>query len=106
MSRSFVTDMQHLIDPTGAILESIPKKAKGLAGHLGEIIHYVTQKSDERPKIGVPCWSKIKRKSCSGKIDAAIDLGSSKILWHCLKCGDHGSINHWQETVWNEMTNI
>lgn len=102
MSRSFITDMQHFIDEKGAIPESMPRQARQLAEKLGSIVACVTSQPSTLPKAVVSCWGKIKGKPCSGKIDAGIDLGSFNILWHCLKCGDNGSISNWEHTFWDD----
>ena len=101
MSRAFITNMNSFIDDKGAVLESTPKRAKRFGQHLGTIVAYVTEQPKQVPKKAIFCWNKINRKNCSGKIDAGIELGNFDILWHCLKCGDHGSINHWEHTVWD-----
>lgn len=101
MSRSFVTDIQHFIDEKGAILESMPRQAKQFIENLGNIVASVTGEPSALPKTVVSCWNKINGKHCSGKIDAGIDLGSLNILWHCLKCGDNGSISNWEHTFWD-----
>lgn len=101
MSRSFVTNMTHFLDEKGAIAESMPKQAKRLAESFGQIVAYVTEAPRAIPKTAVLCWNKINRKSCSGTIDAEIDIGSFDIIWHCIACGNHGSISHWQQSFWD-----
>lgn len=93
--------MKSFIDEKGTILESISKRSKRFAQRLGTIVAYVTEQPKPYPKKAVSCWNKINRKQCSGKIDAGIELGNFDILWHCLECGDHGSINHWEHTIWD-----
>jgi hypothetical protein len=102
MSRSFITSMNHFLDEKGSIPQSLPKRARRFAENLGAIVVCVT--AQPRPGSGtmmVPCWNKINRKQCSGMIDACIDLGSFNIFWHCLECGDHGSISGWKNTLWD-----
>ena len=101
MSRSYVNSMKHFLDEKGAISDTLPKPMKRLVEHLGLIVTYVSGEAPSSREISVSCWNIIKRKKCSGKIDAGIDLVTSQIFWHCLVCGDHGSIRHWEQTPWD-----
>ena len=101
MSRSFVTNMMHFLDEKGAIAQSLPKNAKRRAENFGLIVAWVTNPVQLSAKPAVSCWNKINRKPCSGKIDAGIDVGNFDILWHCPVCGEHGSINYWQQSCWD-----
>lgn len=93
--------MKYFIDEQGAIPEALARKTRNFIENLGAIIASVTEKPSASPRSIVCCWNKIKSKHCSGKIDAGIDIGSSKIVWHCLKCGDNGSISSWSDTLWD-----
>ena len=42
MSRTFTTNLTHLLDEKGAIPGSLPKQAKKLAENLGSIVSNVT----------------------------------------------------------------
>lgn len=98
MSRAFNSNMKELLRT-----DTPPKSNKvlRLTANLGSVIAYVTQAPQDRPKQALPCWNKIKRKACPGKIDAGIDLAKFDILWHCLACGDHGTIAQWEHTIWD-----
>lgn len=93
--------MKHFLDEKGAIPQSLPKKARQFAENIGNIVACVTEQPGPDPKTIVLCWNKINRKQCSGKIHAEIDLQYFDIIWHCLKCGDHGSISYWEHTFWD-----
>ena len=99
MSRSFITNMSHFLDEKGNIPQSLPKRAKQFAENLGAIVACVTAQRSLGTMLA--CWNKINRKKCSGIIDAGIELGSFNIFWHCLECGDHGSISGWENTFWD-----
>jgi len=101
MSRVFISNMKDFMSESGAIAQSSPKRVQRLAVHLGKIVEYVTAQPELNHQKIVSCWNKINKKRCSGKIDASIDLSSFDVLWHCLHCGDHGSIKHWEHTVWD-----
>jgi hypothetical protein len=101
MSRSFVTNMKYLLDKEGRIRESIPAPAKKLTEALGSIITFVTTRPADSATPFTPCWSTINRKRCKGRVDASIDLNFFDIVWHCLECGNHGSISQWQKTSWD-----
>jgi hypothetical protein len=93
--------MKPFIDEAGAIPESLPRQVKKLIENLGIIIASVTEPPSASSRTVVFCWNKIKRKRCSGKIDAGIDVRSLNIMWHCLKCGDNGVIRNWGQTFWD-----
>lgn len=101
MSRTFVTDLKYFIDEQGVIPEALARRTRHFIENLGAIIALVTEKPGASPRRIVCCWNKIKSKPCCGKIDAGIDIGSLKIFWHCLKCGDNGSISSWRNTLWD-----
>jgi hypothetical protein len=101
MSRSFVTNLPHYLNESGVIASSLPKSTRHLVENLSHLVAWVTAQPSAvvRPKFS--CWRNIKRKSCGGAIDASIELESFDIVWHCLGCGDHGVISHWQNSVWD-----
>ena len=98
MSRAYVTNLAHFLDEKGALPLSLPKKARKLIENMGIIISSVTSKPDSPLKIKLTCWSTLYKKRCIGKIDASIDARSFGIFWHCLECGNHGSISNWKNT--------
>jgi len=97
MSRAFVTNLTYFLDSKGAIAESLPKQSRKLAETLGNIVVCITNKPHTIPV----CWSSLRKKRCAGKIDASIELGNFSIVWHCLECGNHGSIHNWVNTMWD-----
>jgi hypothetical protein len=99
MSRSFAINMQNLTDKNKCP-ELVSKRTQRQGEQFGSIVAYVTG-SPTQTKNPVLCWNKIKRKSCCGKIDASIEVGNFNILWHCLECGQHGSIYNWEQTPWD-----
>lgn len=101
MSRSFVTNMMQFIDSDGSLLKSTPVRALRFTQRMLKIVAHVTEKPSEEPRPALLCWNKINRKCCPGKIDAGIDFRKLNILWHCLACGDHGLIYHWENTPWD-----
>ena len=101
MSRYLITDMSHFLDKNGTIPESLPNKARTLSQRIGAIVLAVTEDPQTSQNTVVPCWNTINRKKCTGLIDAGINLGYFNIIWYCLKCGDNGSITHWQQTPWD-----
>jgi len=103
MSRIFYNNMKLYLDSEGKILP-LAKKTMNRAEHLGAIVEHVTEPSSQQPRKGLFCWNKINRKACNGMIDACIDTGNFHIHWHCLKCGDHGSISHWEHTLWDKTS--
>lgn len=101
MSRSFVTNLQRMLDENGTPVDALPLQARRLVEHLLPIITRVTTPPDPEPKSPLTCWNKIARRRCPGKIAAGIELEHMDIFWHCLSCGDHGTISHWENTRWD-----
>lgn len=97
MSRLFVTNVKYFIDEKGNLLDSLPQKAGRLANNIAHIVRYVSR-DRSLPHTGVTCWGYVSKKRCQGKIDANIELASFNIIWHCLGCGNHGTIMHWKDT--------
>jgi len=100
MSRSSISNLKILLDEHGAILPNLPKQVKTLTQHILPLIANVTNAGATDI---IPCWKKINRKRCPGKIAAGIELSNMDILWQCLVCGDHGSISNWQKTIWDGL---
>lgn len=100
MSRTFVTNMSQLLNEKGEIPDTLHAATKKRIAAIGSIITSVT-KTGLSSKSTILCWNKIRKKRCMGKIDACIDSGSFFIIWHCLICGDNGSISCWQNTLWD-----
>lgn len=103
MGRAFTSCMLHFLDEKGAILDPVPIKSRKLFENLQIIIHFVNQSSQPNKASLSPlsCWNSPKKKRCLGKIDASIDLHHNDIVWHCLLCGNHGTISRWKGTVFD-----
>jgi len=101
MSRTFTTNLTHLLDEKGAIPDSLPKQAKKLAGNLGSIVSNVTIEPKLAPRTNVTCWGGTSKNKCHGNIDSSLDLDSFNIIWHCFECGDNGAISHWENSFWD-----
>ena len=101
MSRSFFTNIKEYTERKAANPDLISKQTQRLIDRLGTIITSVTEQPTTLPKTIISCWNKINRKPCSGKIDASIELSNFDMLWHCLECGDHGTIKHWEHSIWD-----
>lgn len=97
MSRLFITNVNYFVDDKGGLLDSLAPKSARLAQHIANIVQYVTR---DRSLVhqGVTCWGYVAKKRCQGKLDANIELISFNIIWHCLKCGNHGTIINWKNT--------
>ena len=100
MSRAFISNIVDFLDEKGAISETLSLKSKRLLEHLRIIIQTVNsrQQADTPTPLPIPCWSAPYKKRCKGKIDASIEIPYYDILWHCLLCGNHGTIRNWKGT--------
>ena len=98
MSRTFPTNMSQLLNEQGEIPGTLPASARKRTAAIAGIISSVTASG---PVVPILCWNTVRKKRCTGKIDASIDSRSFFIIWHCLRCGDNGSISHWQNTFWD-----
>jgi len=101
MSRTFTTNLTHFLDEKGAIPDSLPKPAKGLAESLGAIVSNATIEPRLNPRYSVACWGEVSQKKCHGNIDSSVDLDTFNVCWHCLECGDNGTISHWEDSFWD-----
>ncbi|CDZ77248.1 hypothetical protein BN59_01530 [Legionella massiliensis] len=100
MSRTFLTNISQLLNEHGEISDTLPASARKRTAAIIGIISSVTA-SGPCSKAHILCWNSVHKKRCTGKIDACIDSRSFFIIWHCLRCGDNGSISHWQNTLWD-----
>ena len=101
MSRTFTTNLTHLLDEKGAIPDSLSKPAKKLVDNFSNIISNVTTEPRLNTQANLACWGKIGKKKCHGNIHASIDLDTFNIYWHCSECGDNGTISHWENSFWD-----
>jgi len=101
VSRSFTTNLTHLLDEKGDIPDSLPAPAKKLAESLGSIVSNATIEPRLNPRYSVSCWGRLGENKCHGIIDSSIDLDACNIIWHCPECGDNGTISHWEGSFWD-----
>jgi len=98
---TMVTDMRHFLDDEGD-LPDLPGPALNIVLFLGSIVAWVTRLHATEPEVtNVPCRRKPGRKRCVGDIVALLNENDLSISWECLVCGDHGTINGWQSTLWD-----
>ena len=90
--------MGHYLDAEGR-LPDLPTPARNLANHLGAIVSALTKHPPgELRQTAVRC----RRRPCGGQIRAVIEVGSGRISWACLVCGDNGVIHQWEGTPWDQ----
>lgn len=99
---TWVTDMRHCLDASGAIPEDLPGPALNLALFLGAIVAWVTSgRSSPDPRTNVPCRRSPGRRRCAGEILASFEADGSTIVWDCPACGDNGVTRGWEGTPWD-----
>lgn len=99
MSRAFVSNILDFLDDKGAVPEHMSLKSKRLFGHLKLIIDAVSFCSQTGAPTNIPCWSAPYKKRCKGTIDASLEIPRYDIIWHCLLCGNHGTIRNWKVLI-------
>lgn len=99
---TWMTDMRHCLDASGAIPEGLPGPALNLALFLGAILAWVTSgRSAADPRTNVSCRRSPGRRRCPGEIFASFEADRSTIVWHCPVCGDNGVTRGWEGTPWD-----
>ncbi|MBN1999172.1 hypothetical protein JW935_16550 [candidate division KSB1 bacterium] len=101
MSPTWITDIQHFLDPNGEIGELTPPTLHR-ALFWTEIIKVVTKtKNNNKPfDTSIRCIRRLKNKRCDGTIWA--ELFGETIRWVCDKCDNNGSLTGWQGTQWDQ----
>ena len=99
---TWVTDMRHCLDASGAIPEDLPGPALNLALFIGAIVAWVTSgPSSADRRTNVACRRNPGRRRCLGEILASFEPDGSTIVWHCPACGDNGVTRGWEGTPWD-----
>jgi hypothetical protein len=101
MADTWIVDLRHFLNADGSIA---PKsgRARRLAQHFAAIVREITAELGEEtyfPKVR--CRRKPGRKRCCGEIESILDPDSGAIVWRCPICGDNGSIQGWEGTLWD-----
>jgi hypothetical protein len=105
MGNTWVTDIRHFLDASGAIPEDIPGPARNLGLFLGAIVAWVTSgRSVSDPRTNVSCRRSPRRRRCRGEILATFEADGSTISWRCPVCGDNGVTRGWERTPWDRRS--
>lgn len=100
MPNTWITDMKHYLDERGHIA-SLPGPVRRLADHLGAIVVAITARLPEKSgATGVRCRRRPGHRACIGEIFAETNHDMN-IVWECIRCGDNGLIQGWQQTPWD-----
>jgi hypothetical protein len=99
---TWVTDMRHFLDASGAFPEGIPGPALNLALFLGAIVAWVTSgRARSEGRTNVACRWRSGRRPCRGEIVAAFEPAGAAIVWRCPACGASGVTRGWEGTRWD-----
>ena len=102
---TWVTDMPHFLDASGAIPRDIPRPALNLVVFLGAIVAWVTSgRSVSQPRTNVSCRRSPGRRRCPGEITASFEADGAAIAWHCPVCGSNGITRGWEGTRWDRRS--
>ena len=105
IGKTWITDMRHFLDASGAIPDDVGGRGRNLCLFLGAIVAWVTSgRSASDPRTNVSCRRHAGRRRCLGEILAALEADSSTISWHCPLCGDNGVTRGWEGTPWETET--
>ncbi len=102
MSRAFISNIPDFVDDKGVAAPHLSLKSQRLLKNLRLIIDSVNisshsdSSSPASTPMVIPCWSAPYKKRCKGKIDASMEIPYYNIIWHCLLCGNHGTIRNWK----------
>lgn len=102
MSQTYITDLTHYLDDTGEVPQGIPTEARQLASFLGLIVDAVTSRFPET-ESGIETGIRCRGSGCQAMIIAALDRYEDPVHWHCIECGDNGTISNWQTTKWDNV---
>lgn len=102
MNRTYITDLTHYLDDTGEVPQGIPSEARQLASFLGLIVDAVTSRFPET-ESGIQTGIRCRGSGCKGMIVAELAHYNEPVRWHCLECGDRGTISNWQKTKWDNV---
>jgi len=101
MSDTWIVDLRHFLNEDGSIAPE-SGRARRLAQHFAAIVRELTAElGDEVYFPKVRCRRRPNRKRCPGEIDSTLDTENRAILWVCPICGDNGSIQGWEGTLWD-----
>jgi len=102
MNQTYVTDLTHYLDDVGEVVQRIPTEARQLASFLALIVDAVTSRFPQTHS-GIETGIRCRGSGCKGMIIAALAHYEEPVHWHCLECGDNGTISNWQGTKWDNV---
>lgn len=99
MANTWIVDLWHYLNPTGAIAE-MPSRARLLAEYFASIVVDATTNLDDPPTVR--CRRRPGHCRCSGVVMSYPTADEQDtIFWRCPVCGDNGLIHGWQNTFWD-----
>ncbi len=102
---AYIMNLTHYLDETGNIPKDIPASARRMGSFLALMVDEVTRHYPHASS-GIDTSLTCLKKSCKGKLIAALDNDASPVCWYCLDCGDTGTISHWQNTRWDNTKSV
>ncbi|MFT5051775.1 MAG: hypothetical protein ACI8QZ_003198 [Chlamydiales bacterium] len=95
-----VADLREYLD-MGDLSIRVTGKARSIAMYLGRIASSASTMAVGDPYYTeVACRRKPKSRSCKSEVVASCHA-DGHIEWHCIGCGDSGTINGWEETAFD-----
>lgn len=98
MPRTYVTDIQHLLDDGG---QPAPGPVGEMARYLGRIIEAGTVMPVGKGRLApLCCANPSHRRRCGGQLGVVIPSAGT-IEWECIGCREHGVITNWTGTAYD-----
>jgi hypothetical protein len=95
MPRTYVTDIQHLLDGSG---QPAPGPAGEMARYLGRIIEAGSVIPAGKGHLApLRCANPARRRRCGGQLGVVIP-STGTIEWECISCRERGVVTNWTGT--------
>ena len=103
MTGTYVADIDHYLDDEGEIVASMPTAARKFASFLTLLIDSATvEPTPCETRTAIRC----RKRNCAGLVQTVIRTQVDAIEWQCPHCHQNGLISNWQNTKWDNRTNV
>lgn len=103
MGDTWIVDLRHYLAADGTLIAELPSRARILAEYWTQI---VAQGSNFEEPTTLRCRRRPGRRACGGVLQILLDADLDGMVWGCPRCGDNGVIREWQDTFWDNSSNL